>query len=295
MRATAASAAAVLAPSCARGAPANAAAADDVAERAAQRARASRRGCAASPRARSRLRGRRRRRGPPGLGSSRARRGGCGTMHASAPCLGAGRCALRGAGAGAVHAAGRAAPPCRLQRPRSARASPARASRDGASAWRAAAPPRRAASPRARCAARRRLTAAPGARADGLIYPGRQDDGVILPAFPAVYAGGNSPGAGAAGSPSYSEHKPKTPPPDLPSLLLDSRIVYLGMPVRVPGQATKALVGEAGGAFWRAATRRRPPWPRSAAGARAVACCCREAARSRSRPAPGCARARAQP
>jgi hypothetical protein len=63
-----------------------------------------------------------------------------------------------------------------------------------------------------------------------------QSDGVLLPAFPRVYAaggGGNSqPGAGAAGAASYSEHKPKTPPPDLPSLLLDSRIVYLGMPVR---------------------------------------------------------------
>jgi hypothetical protein len=31
---------------------------------------------------------------------------------------------------------------------------------------------------------------------------------------------------------SYDEHRPKTPPPDLPSLLLDSRIVYIGMPVR---------------------------------------------------------------
>lgn len=33
---------------------------------------------------------------------------------------------------------------------------------------------------------------------------------------------------------SYSandEHKARTPPPDLPSLLLDSRIVFLGMPV----------------------------------------------------------------
>jgi len=72
-----------------------------------------------------------------------------------------------------------------------------------------------------------------------LIYPGRQDDGVLLPAFPRVYAagrqgggGGGNSGAGAAGAASYSEHKPKTPPPDLPSLLLDSRIVFLGMPVR---------------------------------------------------------------
>lgn len=34
-----------------------------------------------------------------------------------------------------------------------------------------------------------------------------------------------SPGSG------YEDHKPRTPPPDLPSLLLDSRITYLGMPV----------------------------------------------------------------
>jgi hypothetical protein len=80
----------------------------------------------------------------------------------------------------------------------------------------------------------RRLAASPRllARADQLIYPGRQDDGVHLPAFPAVFAGPAPGGAGAAGAASYSEHKPKTPPPDLPSLLLDSRIVYLGMPVR---------------------------------------------------------------
>lgn len=36
-----------------------------------------------------------------------------------------------------------------------------------------------------------------------------------------------SPGSG------YEDHKPRTPPPDLPSLLLDSRITYLGMPVRL--------------------------------------------------------------
>eukprot|EP00899_Mesostigma_viride_P025857 jgi/Mesvir1/6456/Mv19534-RA.1 len=29
----------------------------------------------------------------------------------------------------------------------------------------------------------------------------------------------------------YDEHRAKTPPPDLPSLLLDSRIVFLGMPL----------------------------------------------------------------
>ena len=39
-------------------------------------------------------------------------------------------------------------------------------------------------------------------------------------------------GAPASESVGYDEHKPRTPPPDLPSLLLDSRITYLGMPVR---------------------------------------------------------------
>lgn len=43
-------------------------------------------------------------------------------------------------------------------------------------------------------------------------------------------SGTGAPGAAAAAS--YDSHKPQTPPPDLPSLLLDSRIVYLGMPVR---------------------------------------------------------------
>lgn len=38
-------------------------------------------------------------------------------------------------------------------------------------------------------------------------------------------------GAPAAASVGYDDHKPRTPPPDLPSLLLDSRITYLGMPV----------------------------------------------------------------
>ena len=74
-----------------------------------------------------------------------------------------------------------------------------------------------------------------------LFYPGRTDDGLVLPPLPRVLAargGAGSPGGGAAGSegsPSYTEHKAKTPPPDLPSLLLDSRIVYLGMPVSDPG------------------------------------------------------------
>ncbi|XP_043697311.1 ATP-dependent Clp protease proteolytic subunit-related protein 3, chloroplastic-like [Telopea speciosissima] len=32
---------------------------------------------------------------------------------------------------------------------------------------------------------------------------------------------------------SYNEHRPRKPPPDLPSLLLNGRIVYIGMPVSV--------------------------------------------------------------
>lgn len=47
--------------------------------------------------------------------------------------------------------------------------------------------------------------------------------------LPHVQAASGAPGAAAATS--YDDHKPRTPPPDLPSLLLDSRIVYLGMPV----------------------------------------------------------------
>ena len=35
----------------------------------------------------------------------------------------------------------------------------------------------------------------------------------------------------AGGSSNYGEHRPRRPPPDLPSLLLNSRIVYVGMPV----------------------------------------------------------------
>ena len=47
--------------------------------------------------------------------------------------------------------------------------------------------------------------------------------------LPNVQANSGAPGA-AAGT-GFDDHKPRTPPPDLPSLLLDSRIVYLGMPV----------------------------------------------------------------
>lgn len=36
---------------------------------------------------------------------------------------------------------------------------------------------------------------------------------------------------GAVAGAGYDDHRPRTPPPDLPSLLLDSRIVYLGMPL----------------------------------------------------------------
>ncbi|KAE8677701.1 ATP-dependent Clp protease proteolytic subunit-related protein 3 [Hibiscus syriacus] len=41
---------------------------------------------------------------------------------------------------------------------------------------------------------------------------------------------------------SYNEHRPKSPPPDLPSLLLHGRIVYIGMPL-VPA-VTELVVAE---------------------------------------------------
>ncbi|KAE8675405.1 ATP-dependent Clp protease proteolytic subunit-related protein 3 [Hibiscus syriacus] len=41
---------------------------------------------------------------------------------------------------------------------------------------------------------------------------------------------------------SYNEHRPKSPPPDLPSLLLHGRIVYIGMPL-VPA-VTELIVAE---------------------------------------------------
>ena len=57
---------------------------------------------------------------------------------------------------------------------------------------------------------------------------------------PIVNSGTGAPGAAAATS--YDNHKPQTPPPDLPSLLLDSRIVYLGMPL-VPA-VTELIIAE---------------------------------------------------
>ncbi|CAL8460690.1 g221 [Coccomyxa elongata] len=52
-------------------------------------------------------------------------------------------------------------------------------------------------------------------------------------------AGGGAPAAASVG---YDDHKPRTPPPDLPSLLLDSRITYLGMPL-VPA-VTELIIAE---------------------------------------------------
>ncbi|GMH36189.1 hypothetical protein BSKO_04057 [Bryopsis sp. KO-2023] len=49
-------------------------------------------------------------------------------------------------------------------------------------------------------------------------------------------------GAPAQVSAGYDDHKPRTPPPDLPSLLLDSRICYLGMPL-VPA-VTELIIAE---------------------------------------------------
>lgn len=54
-----------------------------------------------------------------------------------------------------------------------------------------------------------------------------------------VQARGGAPAAAASAG---DDHKPRTPPPDLPSLLLDSRIVYLGMPL-VPA-VTELIIAE---------------------------------------------------
>eukprot|EP01023_Acetabularia_acetabulum_P050453 TRINITY_DN5460_c0_g1_i5.p1 TRINITY_DN5460_c0_g1~~TRINITY_DN5460_c0_g1_i5.p1 ORF type:complete len:305 (-),score=57.75 TRINITY_DN5460_c0_g1_i5:270-1184(-) len=57
--------------------------------------------------------------------------------------------------------------------------------------------------------------------------------------LPDVRGGSSAP---AVVSPGYDEHKARTPPPDLPSLMLDSRIVYLGMPL-VPA-VTELIIAE---------------------------------------------------
>jgi len=55
-----------------------------------------------------------------------------------------------------------------------------------------------------------------------------------------VASGTGAPGAAVASS--SDQHKPRTPPPDLPSLLLESRIVYLGMPL--VSAVTELIVAE---------------------------------------------------
>ena len=47
--------------------------------------------------------------------------------------------------------------------------------------------------------------------------------------IPLTTAAGGAPAA--ANYANYDDHRARTPPPDLPSLLLDGRIVFLGMPV----------------------------------------------------------------
>ncbi|GAB4817093.1 hypothetical protein N2152v2_004139 [Parachlorella kessleri] len=64
------------------------------------------------------------------------------------------------------------------------------------------------------------------------------DSSVALP--PVIEASSGAPGA--AVSSGGDDHKPRTPPPDLPSLLLDSRICYLGMPL-VPA-VTELIIAE---------------------------------------------------
>ncbi len=60
--------------------------------------------------------------------------------------------------------------------------------------------------------------------AEQLWVPGASVD---IPLYPQAAAGAPAQAVYA----SYDEHKARTPPPDLPSLLLDSRITFLGMPV----------------------------------------------------------------
>lgn len=99
---------------------------------------------------------------------------------------------------------------------------------------------------RTHAAAARRVTAA------AVTGEGWQptESGLVLPPFPpdeVVSAGRDA--VRMAGSPAtatpgggYSAHKASSPPPDLPSLLLDSRIVYLGMPM-VPA-VTELIIAE---------------------------------------------------
>lgn len=49
-----------------------------------------------------------------------------------------------------------------------------------------------------------------------------------------MYRGGGGGGGGSA--------RPRTAPPDLPSLLLDARICYLGMPVKIPSRGINLLL-----------------------------------------------------
>jgi ATP-dependent Clp endopeptidase proteolytic subunit ClpP len=92
------------------------------------------------------------------------------------------------------------------------------------------------------CGSRRQgavVVASAGARYDGPSL----DESLWLP--PAAEFKVENSGAGTPGevaSASYDNHKPQTPPPDLPSLLLDSRIVYLGMPL-VPA-VTELIIAE---------------------------------------------------
>ena len=71
-----------------------------------------------------------------------------------------------------------------------------------------------------------RVNAAAEYRGPSIVH----DAQLWTPQQPTIVASGTgAPGEAAATS--YDNHQPQTPPPDLPSLLLDSRIVYLGMPL----------------------------------------------------------------
>ena len=92
---------------------------------------------------------------------------------------------------------------------------------------------------------RRVLSLGAASASSGLIMPGDRGYDASLPAEASsalTILDNYSPGSAATPGGSYNEHKPKTPPPDLPSLLLDSRIVYIGMPL-VPA-VTELIVSE---------------------------------------------------
>lgn len=59
---------------------------------------------------------------------------------------------------------------------------------------------------------------------------------------PSMQHSANVQGAQSGAGTTYDEHRARKPPPDLPSIMLDTRIVYLGMPVSITRQITGCAV-----------------------------------------------------